>query len=328
MLPPCLSAARAARIALGLLSLSWLTSPSRAADVTYNGYIETSVTHSDNLDLEPKGQESSGLIFTQDVGLGMRAVGAHSDVAVNGSVKLDNTVGDKNDVNLRPDVVALGRTELANGFLLLDGGMSWRREPLTPDAGLSASTGFNTEETTQVANINFSPTLRSRFGDNAKGELRYRFARNFIASDAVRETVINQQVAVLQSDRPLYPYRLTLTGEHTTSDQLGGNEDLRQLSGALRTEYAFSPRIALIGIAGYDDIGAMPSSLALTVRSGRSDCTSSPIPEPTWKLLSAIASGVRMCRHCCIKASPNASRRSSAIPRSWNCRWMQAAAVA
>ena len=85
--------------------------------------------------------------------------------------------------------------------------------------------------------------------------MRYRFARNFIASDAVRETEINQQVAVLQSDRPLYPYRLTLTGEHTTSDQLGGNEDLRQLSGALRTEYAFSPRIALIGIAGYDDIG-------------------------------------------------------------------------
>ena len=62
-------------------------------------------------------------------------------------------------------------------------------QPLTPDAGLSASTGFNSDETTQVANINFSPTLRSRFGDNAKGELRYRFARNFIASDAVRETL-------------------------------------------------------------------------------------------------------------------------------------------
>ena len=259
MLVPCLPTARAARTVLGLLSLVLLTSPGRAADVTYNGSIGTSVTHSDNLDQDPKGQESSGLVFTQDVGLAMRAVGARSDVAVNGTVKLDTTVGDQKEVNLRPEVVALGQTELANGFLLLSGGMSWRREPLTPDAALSATTDLNSNDTTQVFNLNFNPTLRSRLGDYAKGELRYRYARNFIASDAVRETEINQQVAVLQSDRPLYPYRLTLTGEHTTADKLGGdklgsNGDLEQLSGSLRTEYAFSPRMALIGIAGYDDI--------------------------------------------------------------------------
>jgi uncharacterized protein (PEP-CTERM system associated) len=234
--------------------LPLLNSPGHTAEITLNGSIGSAITLSDNIDLEPDDQRSSGLVWTQKLGIDMRAEGASNDVAVNGTLNLDTIVNDGTEVDARPDLVALSRTELVDGLLFFDGGVSWQRQPITSDAGLSATTGFNREETAQVFGISLSPILRSRLGEHAKGELRYRYARNLIGSDAVRETEVNQQIAVLQSDRPLYPLRLTLTGEHNDVDQLGGEADLTQLTGTLRTEYAFSPRSAVIGIVGYEDI--------------------------------------------------------------------------
>ena len=231
-----------------------LSSLVQAAEVTLNSTVETTATLSDNIDLQPRDRQSSGLVWTQNFGIDMRAEGAHSNLAVDGTLNLDTIFNDGTEVDLRPDMVALGQTELVNGLLFLDGGVSWQRQPIAPDTKLSATTGFSRNETTQVFQVNLSPTLRSRLGDYAKGELRYRYARNFIASDAIQETEVNQQFAALQSDRQLYPVRLTLTGERTDATT-GGDGDLKQLTATLRTEYALSPRRVLIGIVGYDDIG-------------------------------------------------------------------------
>ncbi|MBP2300869.1 TIGR03016 family PEP-CTERM system-associated outer membrane protein [Azospirillum picis] len=252
---------RPARAVPGLLSLTLglvlalQPAAGQAADVTFTGSVGSAITLSDNIDLDPKGRESSGLVWTQDADIALRALGARSDIAVNGNVKLDTTLADENSVELRPALFALGQTELLDGFLVMDGGLSWQRLPITPSARLSAATGFDREETAQVVNLTLSPTLRARLGDDTRGELRYRYARNFIGSDAVSETELNQQVAVVQIGSQLHPFRFTLTGEHTDANMLAGDEDLRMLSGSLRSEYALTRSTALIGVLGYDSIG-------------------------------------------------------------------------
>ena len=258
-MPVSRSSSGPARAVPGLLFLALCLvlplSAGRAADVTFTGSVGSGVTLSDNIHLDPKGEESSGLVWTQGADIAFRALGAHSDVAVNGTVKLDTSFADENSVDLRPALFALGQTELLDGFLVMDGGLSWQRLPITSSAKLSATTGFNREETAQVVNLNLSPTLRARLGNDARGELRYRYARNFIGSDAVSETELNQQVAVVQTGSSLHPFRFTLTGEHTDANILSGDEDLRMFSGSLRSEYALTRSTALIGILGYDTIG-------------------------------------------------------------------------
>lgn len=258
MLLPRLSACPASAVP-GLLSLLLTLmlplSAGRAADVTLTGSVGSGVTLTDNINLDPKGQETSGLVWTQDADIAFRALGARSDVAVNGTVKLDTGFADETTVDLRPALFALGQTELLDGFLVMDGGVSWQRLPITPSARFSATTGFDTEETAQVVNLSLSPILRARLGNDARGELRYRYARNFIGSDAVSETELNQQIAVVQTGSSLHPIRFTLTGEHTDANMLSGDENLRMVSGSLRSEYAPTRSTALIGVLGYDSIG-------------------------------------------------------------------------
>ena len=258
MLGPRLSACPACAVP-GVLSvvLFLMLPPSigRAADVTLSGSVGSGLTLSDNINLDPKGQETSGLVWTQDAGIAFRALGARSDVAVDGTVKLDTSFADETTVDLRPALFALGKTELLDGFLVMDGGLSWQRLPITPNAKLSATTGIDTEETAQVVNLSLSPTLRARLGNDIRGELRYRYARNFIGSDAISETELNQQIAVVQTGTSLHPIRFTLTGEHTDANMLSGDDDLRMFSGSLRSEYALTRSTALIGVLGYDSIG-------------------------------------------------------------------------
>src|SRR5690349_14106816 len=99
-----------ARAPLLLLALAPL--PAAAADVRITTSVGSSVTATDNVDLEPHDQAKDGLIWTNSASLGVSSTGARFKGALDYTLNLESTFSDRTDVRVFNDLAALGTFEV------------------------------------------------------------------------------------------------------------------------------------------------------------------------------------------------------------------------
>ncbi|WP_162913066.1 TIGR03016 family PEP-CTERM system-associated outer membrane protein [Rhodospirillaceae bacterium SYSU D60014] len=233
----------------------WMTAPAAwSAEVTVSNSASTSVTYTDNVDLDPDDEADEAIIWTNTGATSIRALGARSDVAVDAGLSLDTIFEDDTDVELRPDIRALGTFELLEERFFVDARGSASTELENPFSAISASPGSGRENETTVYTVGISPYLVQRFGNWATSELRYRHDRVYIEEDDLDNTITN--AASLRTETGSRFNRLLLTNDLEYEDVNADDEedDLTRETALLSGQYLLVREFSLLGTVGYEKI--------------------------------------------------------------------------
>ncbi len=156
-------------VVLGIVALA---GPVAAGNLTITPSLEQREIFSDNIDLEPDGQDQSALTTEIVAGITLRSESARVTAALNAfPIIRHQTAGSDEGVSIAGDLAALGTVEAIEDLFFIDAQASISQQVLSSSQVASTAN----EETVQVYRV--SPYLRSRFGGFAEGEARYRLRR-------------------------------------------------------------------------------------------------------------------------------------------------------
>lgn len=246
-------------------------------DWRFDQFLTASQTYTDNVDLDPKGQEDAALIT--EVGPGVRLQGnmARLRAALNGSVRYErqslNDAG--NDVNA--DIAANATAEWLENTLFTDAAASVSQQVLD-SAGASSASGTNNANQETVQTYRVSPYLVNRLGRFARLETRYSGAVTLISgdggdrrfdrggNDGTSDTV-QHTVSLTASSGPSFDrWTWTLRGSAAELNALDDNAEPAATPGGdptvdtsrrdvvLQNQLAISRSFALTGDIGYQKL--------------------------------------------------------------------------
>ncbi|WP_282605895.1 XrtA/PEP-CTERM system exopolysaccharide export protein [Pelagibius sp. Alg239-R121] len=242
----------------GFFSGDWRVTPT----------ISFNQTFTDNVDLDPDGQEEEAFISTVSPGITFSANAARIRWAFSGDVALSNQNGGEDEgFNADIDLNSSGNVEVFEDLFFIDGSASVSQEVLNNDTADSGSDDNNSNRDT-IQNYRFSPYLQNRFGDFASAETRYRLSQVFIDSDDVSNTTEHELSYNLSSgeDFTQFTWRLALSASEATSSD---DDDVSRRDINFTTTYAVTRQFFLIGTVGYQQFD-----------DGDSD---NDISDPTWR---------------------------------------------
>jgi uncharacterized protein (PEP-CTERM system associated) len=251
-------------VVLGLLALA---GPVAAGNLTITPSLELRETFSDNVDLEPDGQDQSALTTEIVPGIILRSESARVTAALNAfPIIRHQTAGSGEGVSIAEDLTGLGTVEALEDLFFIDAQISISQEILSSRQTASTSN----EETVQVYRV--SPYLRNRFGGFAEGEARYRISQVLFGG---QEGVGGTSDSTTQSLHLSLDSGADFTRLRWLVSALGSYEnrpdddDVSRWETDVEVEYAFNRSISVLAAAGYqvfdDGIAA------------------NDIEEPTWR---------------------------------------------
>jgi polysaccharide export outer membrane protein len=240
-------------------------------------FITASQTFTDNIDLDPDGQEEAALIT--EIGPGVRFQGdmARVRAALNGSVRYERTSLNQagNDVNA--DIAGNATVEWLDNTLFTDAAASVSQQVLDSAAGRSGS-GVNDANAETVQTYRVSPYLVNRLGRTARVETRYTGAATVISGDDGNRRFdrgddddasdsIRHELALTVSSGPRFnrwswslrgsASELNFLGDEDdpgTGMQLNDDADQSRRDVVLRNQFAISRSFALTGDIGYQKL--------------------------------------------------------------------------
>lgn len=210
---------------------------------------------SDNIDLDPDGEEETGLISDVVGNFSVQRTSARLRANYSGNVTLRyQTGGDDEGLELLPNVRGLGNIEAIEDLFFIDTANSVSQQTLDSRSGDTESS----RETVQTHSI--SPYLVNRFGGFASAELRYRF--NHVRTDdsssrapgdnRISERTTTQTVSSsLTSGIDFSRLQWSINALASETDRSDDNDIERRLV-TLNTEYAVDRQFSLIGSIGYE----------------------------------------------------------------------------
>ena len=263
---------RRAHRLLAALATSLPAMAATAGDWTIRPRIEAREAFTDNARLSPTDRRAD---FVTRVAPGV-AIGAQGGRIV---LDLDYALGydayaRESDLDgIRHDLRGTGRLELLDDNLFVDVGAYAGQTPVLARGRASAIDRSLGGGTSQLFSYSVSPYWRSRLGDWADGELRYRFSQ--VATRRDRGALDTGPAAPLLSDSDIHQASASLVGgenfdrlrwrlaaDHaeTVVDDggaptLGGSATtLRRQSASVRPSYVVTRWMSLLGTLGYDRI--------------------------------------------------------------------------
>ena len=235
-------------VVVGVLALA---GPVAAGNLTITPSIELRETFSDNIDLEPDGQEQSALTTEIVPGITLRSESARVTAALNAfPIIRHQTAGSDDGFSIAGDLAGLGTVEALEDLFFIDSQISISQEILNSREAASTAN----ERTVVVFRV--SPYLRNRFGGFAEGEVRYRLGKVFIDSqeDAGAVTVsdsTNHGLSLsLDSGADFSRFRWSVNALGTYEDR-SDDDDVTRSEAGLDLEYAIDRSISVIAAAGY-----------------------------------------------------------------------------
>ena len=232
----------------------WMSAPAAwSAEVTVSNSASTSVTYTDNIDLDPDDEAEEAIIWTNTGATSIRATGARANVALDAGLSLDTVFEDDTDVELRPDVRALGNLELLQERFFVDARASASVQLESPFSAISSSPGSGRDDSTNVYTVGVSPYLVQRFGNWANSVLRYRHDRVYVEEDDIDNTITNS--VSLRTETGSRFSRLLLTNDLEYEDvNADDDDDLTRATALLSGQYLVIREFSLLGTVGYEKI--------------------------------------------------------------------------
>jgi uncharacterized protein (PEP-CTERM system associated) len=214
------------------------------------GFTET---FSDNVDLDPKGQENAAILSDLNVSANLRTTSARVKSSWDGLFTLRfQTAGDDEGFSLLPDIAGFSKVEAVEDLFFVDISSSVSREILNRR---EADTESN-RDTVQTYHV--SPYLVNRFGGFASAELRYALDLVSSGDDAgggadneVSDTTAQTVSFDLNSGIDFQRLRWSITA---LASEVGRSAagDISARGVELTTEYAVVRSFSLLGSLGYE----------------------------------------------------------------------------
>jgi uncharacterized protein (PEP-CTERM system associated) len=253
---------RSARAPLLLLALAPL--PAAAADIRITTSVGSSVTATDNVDLEPHDQAKDGLILTNSASLGVSSTGARFKGALDYTLNLESTFSDRTDVRVFNDLAALGTFEVVPDLFFIQS-RAFAGQQLGRANGRVSASGRNTgSDVNNVYSFSVSPFFRFRLGTWADAEVGADYERVFEPGNNNNNNANNNnetgdsenisQHATISSVGKLARTNLTAQFQHDVVHAEGPNNFSEQTTGLTTAEYAVIPEFSFLGTVGYEAI--------------------------------------------------------------------------
>ena len=180
-----------------LAACGGISSNAQAIDWRLTPYVGSAVTYTDNVNQTENGQNA--LILSVTPGFNLVSVGSRRlQASVNYALTATTRFADKNSNDLFHNLSAIGKAELVEDFLFIDGTASLSQ-------GLISLFGSNADATTNSANraavgvYSLSPYIQKRFGTFANAEVRYTLGGAIFGDNAGADSVTNSFTASLDS---------------------------------------------------------------------------------------------------------------------------------
>jgi len=163
----------------------------QAVDWRFTPYVGTAATYTDNLN-QSESDPQKALILSVTPGFGLRSEGSRRvQAGMNYGLTGVARFGDDTTTDLYHNLAALGKAELIEDFLYVDGRANISQE-LISLFGSQADANTNDTNRATLGAYSFSPYIQKRLGSFATAKARYTnggaiFGRN-TASDAVTNT--------------------------------------------------------------------------------------------------------------------------------------------
>ncbi len=242
----------------GFFSGDWRVTPTISFEETFT----------DNVDLDPDGEEESAFISSVRPGITFFADAARVNWAFSGNVALQHqTAGEDEGLDVEVDLNTSGTVELFEDLFFIDGSASVSQEVLNSDTASSGSDENSTNRET-IQNYRFSPYIQNRLGDFARAETRYTLSQVFIDSDDASDTTTHEGRFSLNSgpDFTQFSWGLSLSASEAMPSD---DDDISRRDANFTTTYALTRTFFLIGSVGYQQFD-----------DGDAD---NEVDDPTWR---------------------------------------------
>lgn len=241
-------------------------------DWTFSQFANVSQTYTDNVDLDPKGEEQSALITRVGPGFAIQGDTARIQAALTADIFFVRQSLSEPDNRVEGDVAGNGTFTWVENRFFTDVAASVSQQTLDNERGISASDA-NTSNRQTVQSYRVSPYLVHRLGRLVRLEARYAGNITFIdqsgdedddnqfADDEPSDS-IEHTLALTASSGPRFErYSWTLTGRATEldldengDDPTTDESDQSRREVILRNEYAISREFDLIADVGYQKL--------------------------------------------------------------------------
>jgi uncharacterized protein (PEP-CTERM system associated) len=235
-----LTACAALALAPGAHALDWKIEPS----------LETYATFTDNA-RQSATDEDDALILGVAPGFVLRSEGSRRvEATLQYGMRGVWRFGDDRDDAIHHNLNALGKAELIEDFLFVDGNARVSQE-LISLIGSPASADVNDRNRADVASIALSPYIRKRLGTFAQTELRYTASSTHYGENAASDAHSNGFSALLASGTRFDDLDWSLN--YSISDNVNRDDvDTRFESAGITLGYALSRKLRLTGSYGHD----------------------------------------------------------------------------
>ena len=248
-------------VVFGILALA---GPVAAGNLTITPSLELREIFSDNIDLEPDGQDQSALTTEIVAGITLRSESARVTAALNAfPIIRHQTAGSDEGVSIAGDLAALGTVEAIEDLFFIDAQASISQQVLSSSQVASTAN----EETVQVYRV--SPYLRNRFGGFAEGEVRFRISQVLVGGGGTSDSTTQSLHLSLDSGADFTRLRWSVSALGSYADR-SDDDDVLRWETDVEVEYAFNRSISVLAAAGaqvFDD-----------------GISANDIEEPTWRV--------------------------------------------
>lgn len=251
-----------------ILGVMAIAPPSAAGDLTISLSTELRETFSDNIDLDPDGQDKSALTTELVPGVTIRSKSARVTAALDAfPILRHQTAGSDEGLTVAGDLSGLGTVEALEDLFFIDAQASISQQILSSRQAASTSN----QEVVQVYRV--SPYLQNRFGGIAEGEARYRLSQVLIGGQegpgATSDSTTQSLNLSLDSGADFNRLRWSVNASGSFESR-PDDDDVTRGEADIEAEYAFSRSISVLAAAGYqflDDSNA-----------------ANDIEDPTWRV--------------------------------------------
>lgn len=232
-----------------------------AGELKITSSASTSLTATDNIDLEPKGEENAGLIWTNSASLGLRSTGDRVDAALDYTVSLDTEFSSDTDVDVRNDLLGFGSIEVVPDHFFIRTQAFAGQQLLNSGGRISASGDTRQGDTANV--YSFSATPYFQFGLGSWGEVQAGASHRRVYVDDhgsnnpdnnADNSVSTSEFLTLHNLEELARTKFAFDFEHEDVQAEGEANDSERFTGLASAEYALARWFSLLGTAGYESI--------------------------------------------------------------------------
>lgn len=219
----------------------------QAVDWRFTPNLGAAITYTDNVNQTEVGQDA--LILSVTPGFSLTSHGSRRlQASVNYALSAAARFGDDNSHDLYHNLSAVGKAELIEDFLFIDG-------TARISQGLISLFGSNTDATTNDTNratvgvYTLSPYIQKRFGTFATAEVRYTLGGAIFGSNTAADAVTNAFTASLDSGSRFNDLNWSVDYSLYHADNSGTTNSTFE-RGSVTLGYALSRKLRIFGTYG------------------------------------------------------------------------------